>query len=163
MSYMRLRSQYVAVYAYRSCAGLCAAGASANSSSTVPANPDTRRASPTNSNGRPKSPTTAGQSATENQPLKFSANNAPKRPRDSDEDKQQQQQQQSASVPSNGSGSSSPEEQGLKKRKVAQEPSGVKKKRVTWPADDKIANIRHFTKEDKEDSKRQAAAGQVSL
>jgi len=90
------------------------------------------------------------------------ASNAPKRPRDSNGD--QRQQQRSASAPSNDAGASSPEEQGQKKRKVAEVPaSGVKKKRVTWPTDDKIANIRHFTKADKEDTKIVSAVGLVSL
>lgn len=123
---------------------LCVAVTSAKSTSAA----DTRRAIQTSSNAqRPKSPTTAGQLA-------------PKRARDSDDD--QQHQKGSTSAPTNGAEGSSPGDHEQKKRKVADVASGVKRKRVTWPADDKLANIRHFTKGEKEDSKHTSAVDQVS-
>ena len=113
-----------------------------------------RRPSPTN--GRPKSPVTASSppSTTGHTPSITTTKNAPKRTHEGAADE--------ASPSSDGS-PGSPLENGGKKKKQktssgGDQKVGVKKKRVTWPADDKIANWKYFTKDEKEDNKPAASA-----
>ena len=145
---------------------------SAPSSSTASGGAD-RRPSPTN--GRPKSPVTASSppSTTGNTPSTTTTTKpAPKRTREGADASPLSAGARASSdgsgSPGSGSGSSgSPLENGGKKKKQktidgAAQKTGIKKKRVTWPADEKIANWKYFTKDEKEDikpSETEEAAG----
>ena len=111
-----------------------------------------------NTDGRPRSPATAGHPPAEIRSAKASNKGAPKRARDVADD-----EKRATSASSNDATTSAPPgEHGQKKQKTEAAPSGVKRRRVTWPADDKIANIRHFTKDEKEDAAPPPGPGQVS-